>query len=194
MKNVGRKIYHAFGGIILLGVYIIAGRRLAFVLFAILLAGILLFDFARMRIPAFGLWAQAKLSSLLRPGEEGKISGSPSYVLGIALALYFFDLPVASAAVLFLAFGDVAASIVGESWGRTKFLGKSLEGTAAFVGAGMLAGMAAGAIGYSPSLPVLAAGAVVAAAAEALTPKSLNDNLTIPLLSGLAMTFVGGVF
>lgn len=183
MKNVGRKFYHAFGGIFLLVVYIIAGRRLAFVLFAILLAGILLFDLARIRIPAFGRWAQARLSSLLRPGEEGKISGSPSYVLGIALALFLFDLPVAVAAVLFLAFGDVAASIVGEAWGRTRFLGKSLEGTAAFIAVALIAGLTAGALGYAPTLPVLAAGAIVAAFVEIFTPRALNDNLTIPLVS-----------
>lgn len=190
MKNVGRKIYHAFGGIILLEIYIIAGRRLALVLFAMLLAGILLFDFARMRIPAFGLWAQAKLSSLLRPGEEGKISGSPSYILGIAATLFLFKLPVAVAAVLFLAFGDVAASIVGETWGRARFLGKSLEGTAAFIAAALIAGMAAGALGYAPTLPVLAAGAVVAAFVEFFTPRALNDNLTIPLASGFFMTLL----
>jgi len=191
MKNVGRKFYHAFGGLFLLAVYFIAGRRPAFVIYALLLSGILAFDLARIRLPAFGRWAQARLASLLRPDEEGKISGSPSYILGIALALFFFDLPVATAAVLFLAFGDVAASIVGEAWGRTKFLGKSLEGTAAFVAAGLLAGMAAAALGYGPPFPVLITGAIAAAAAEALTPKSLNDNFTIPLLSGLVMTLVG---
>ena len=90
MKNVGRKFYHAFGGIFLLGIFIVAGRRLAFVLYAILLTGILLFDLARIRIPAFGRWAQERMATLLRPDEEEKISGSPSYILGIALALFFF--------------------------------------------------------------------------------------------------------
>jgi len=192
VKNIGRKFYHALGGIFLLATYHVAGPSAAFAIYAVLFLAILAFDIARIRIADFDRWARLRLATLLRPGEEGKMSGSPTYVLGVALALLLFDLPVATAAVLFLAFGDVAASVVGETWGRTKYLDKSLEGTAAFIAAGILAGLAAAALGYGLPLPVLAAGAVAAAAAEALTPKSLNDNLSIPLLSGLAMTLLEG--
>ena len=39
---------------------------------------------------------------------------------------------------------------------------------------------------------MLLAGAVTAAVVEILTPKRLNDNLTIPLVSGAVMTLLLG--
>jgi len=193
VKNVGRKCYHVLGGILLLGIYYLLRPGQAFFLYLLLFLGILSFDLARLRTPAFNEWAIGRMGTLLRPGEAHTLSGSPTYVAGVAFTLFLFDLPVATAAVLFLVFGDVAATIVGESRGRTKILGKSLEGTVAFVAAGMAAGLAARLLGQGVSLPVLAAGAVTAAAVEVLTPKRLNDNLTIPLVSGMIMTLVGRV-
>lgn len=191
MKNVGRKWYHVLGGVFLLGIYYLLRPGQAFFLYLLLFLALLSFDLARLRIPAFNEWAIGRMDTLLRPGEARTLSGSPSYVAGAALTLFLFDLPVATAAVLFLVFGDVAATIVGESRGRMKFRGKSLEGTLAFVIAGMAAGLAVRLLGQGVSLPVLTAGAVTAAAVEALTPKRLNDNLTIPIISGMVMTLAG---
>lgn len=193
MKNVGRKCYHVLGGLLLLGIYHLLKPVQALIVYLLLFLGILAFDLARLRSPAFNGWAIGRMGTLLRPDEARTISGSPTYVAGVALTLFLFDLPVATTAVLFLVFGDVAATIVGEARGRTKILGKSLEGTAAFVIAGTAAGIAARLLGQGVSFPALAAGALTAAAVEVLTPKRLNDNLTIPLLSGMVMTLVGRV-
>jgi dolichol kinase len=191
VKNVGRKAYHAAGGLVLLAVYHLLAPRQAFAVYASLLATLLLFDLARLRLPAFNSWALERMGTLLRPGEAGTLTGSPAYVVGAALTLFLFDLPVATAAVLFLAFGDVAATLVGESWGRTKFRGKSAEGTAAFVVAGLLAGAAPHLFGLGVALPVLAAGVVTAAVVEVTEPLGLNDNLSIPLSSAAVMTLLG---
>lgn len=192
MKNVGRKFYHMAGGLFLLGLYLFLGPERAFFTYLLLFLGILAFDLARLRTPSFNAWAFERMGTLLRAGEAHTLSGSPTYILGVALSLILFELPVAIAAVLFLAFGDVAATIVGESWGKTRFLGKSFEGTAAFVVAAFAAGLVPRLYGLGLSLPVLLAGAVTAAAVEVLTPKRLNDNLTIPLISGAIMTLLGG--
>jgi dolichol kinase len=189
---VGRKLYHSLGGLFLLGIYFVFGSGRAFAVYGLLFAGIMAFDITRLRIPAFNRWAMEKLSSVIRPGEADTISGSPAYVLGVALTLYLFDLPVATAAILFLVFGDVFASIVGEAWGKTKFRDKSLEGTAAFVVAGFIAGAAPHLLGTGVAPPILAAGVVTAAAVEIFTPGWLNDNLSIPLLSAAVMTLLGG--
>ena len=193
MKNVGRKIYHVLGGLFLLGVYYLLERGEAFALYAALFLSILAFDVARLTLPSFREWTMERMGTLLRPGEARTLSGSPTYVAGVALSLFLFDLPVATTAVLFLIFGDVFATIVGESRGRRTYRGKSLEGTAAFVIAAMAAGLAAHLLGQGVSLPTLTAGALTAAAVEILTPKRLNDNLTIPLVSGTVMTLVGNL-
>jgi len=191
VKNPGRKLYHVLGGLGLLGIYHYLGPRQAFPAYLLLLAGILAFDLARLRLPEFGKWAMKHMGSLLRPGEAATISGSPTYVLGVALTLYLFDLPVATAAVLFLVFGDVAASIVGEPWGKTKFRDKSLEGTAAFIAAGLAAALLYRLFGETPPFALLACGVVTAAIVEIFTPRRLNDNLTIPLAAAAAMTILG---
>jgi dolichol kinase len=191
VKNVGRKAYHAAGGLFLLSIYHFLTPRQAFAVYASLLAALLLFDVARLRLPAFNAWALERMGTLLRPGEAGTLTGSPAYVVGAALTLFLFDLPVATAAVLFLAFGDVAATLVGESWGRTKFRGKSVEGTAAFVVAGLVAGAATHLFGLGVDLPILAAGVLTAAAVEVMMPLGLNDNLSIPLSAAAVMTLLG---
>ena len=191
MKNPGRKLYHVLGGLALLGVYLYLGPRQAFPVYLLLLAGILVFDLTRLRHPGFGAWAMKSMGSLLRPGEAATISGSPAYVLGVALTLYLFDLPIATAAVLFLIFGDVCASIIGEQWGKTKFRDKSLEGTAAFVVAGLAAALLYRLFGETPPFALLACGVVTAAIVEIFTPRRLNDNLTIPLAAAAIMTILG---
>jgi dolichol kinase len=191
MKNPGRKLYHVLGGLGLLGVYLYLGPRQAFPVYLLLLAGILVFDLTRLRHPGFGAWAMKNMGSLLRPGEAATISGSPAYVLGVALTLYLFDLPIATAAVLFLIFGDVCASIIGEQWGKTKFRDKSLEGTAAFVVAGLAAALLYRLFGETPPFALLACGVVTAAIVEIFTPRRLNDNLTIPLAAAAIMTILG---
>jgi dolichol kinase len=192
VKNVGRKFYHVAGGLFLLGLYLFLGRERAFFTYLLLFLGVLAFDLTRLRLPSFNAWALERMGTLIRAGEAHTLSGSPTYILGVALSLFLFELPVAIAAVLFLAFGDVAATIVGESWGRTRFLGKSLEGTAAFIVAGIAAGTVPHLFGHGLPLPALFAGAVTAAVVEVLTPRRLNDNLTIPLISGAVMTLLRG--
>jgi dolichol kinase len=193
MKHAGRKLYHSLGGLFLLGIYYVFGSGRAFAVYGLLFAGIMIFDIARLRIPAFNRWAMQKLSSVIRPGEADTLSGSPAYVLGVALTLYLFDPLVATAAILFLVFGDVFASIVGEAWGKTKFRDKSLEGTAAFVVAGFIAGAAPHLFGAGLAPSILVAGVVTAAAVEILTPRWLNDNLSIPLITAAVMTLLGGM-
>ncbi len=106
------------------------------------------------------------------------------------IAFLFFGQTVAVAALLFLSLGDPAAAVVGRRMSGPRFLGKSPGGTAAFVVVSLLVVVVlvgSGAVQYHWGL---LAGAVIAGLVE-LTPIPLDDNLTIPLLSGAAMHFLG---
>jgi len=96
---------------------------------------------------------------------------------------------VAAAAICFLAFGDVAASAVGERYGNLKIGEKSLEGTLAFIiaaaGSGLLLSMA----GIALPTGIILLGTFVAAGVE-LLPLPVNDNLVIPLAAGGVMQSV----
>ena len=95
---------------------------------------------------------------------------------------------VVLASLWFLAVGDAAAALVGRTWGHIRIGAKSLEGSAAC----FLACWAAGAVFLdSPGggVPEAAVGAFTAALLEAL-PMPLDDNLWIPVVSGLVLTLL----
>jgi phytol kinase len=117
--------------------------------------------------------------------------------------------PVAAAAVMAMTLGDAAASLVGQRWGRHTYrsLGhtRSWEGTTAMgvvslLAIGLTLLLLPGSALSPSSIPwttwgaivIAACGTVVATAAEALSPAG-TDNLTVPLLSALAMYLVGSV-
>jgi dolichol kinase len=194
MKHIGRKLYHLLGGVGLLSVYYVLGRERALVFYAALFVLVLIIDGARLMIPALNRVMFMRFRSFIRPNEEHNLTGTAPYVLGIGFSLYAYTQPVASAAICFLAFGDVAATAIGERFGKTKIGDKSLEGTAAFIVAAALSGFLLSLLGVYLPAWVMVLGALVAAGVELLT-LPINDNLLIPLAAGgvmeLALRTVG---
>jgi len=190
MKHIGRKLYHLFGGLGLLSLYYLLGRQNALVCYGLLFLVVLAVDITRLRVPAFNQFIQTRLSSFIRKNEANKITGTAPYVLGIGLTLLFYRTDIATAAICFLAFGDVAATTVGERYGRTKIVGdKSLEGTLAFAVIAVASGLALTVAGVRLAPGLIVAGALVAAGVE-LVPLRVNDNLVIPVVSGGAMELI----
>ena len=183
MKHIGRKIYHLAGGVGLLSIYFIIGRKQSLLFYTTLFLLILLIDGARLLIPAWNRAIFARFGSFIRKNEEHKLTGTAPYVLGIGLSLYAYSLPVATAAICFLAFGDVAATTIGERFGKTKIGDKSLEGTFAFICAAAFSGLLLSFLGVHLITWVMVLGVFVAACVELLT-LPVNDNLLIPLVSG----------
>jgi dolichol kinase/phosphoserine phosphatase len=108
------------------------------------------------------------------------------FALGILLTLLLFPAPANSAAIAIFALGDSAASIFGRYLSKTPLpfnKDKSLEGSAA----GFFFAFLAGAVFVSPLLALV--GAAVAMFIEYL-PLPINDNLLIPLCTGLTLTFL----
>jgi dolichol kinase len=65
----------------------------------------------------------------MRKKESNRISGSTYYLIGSFFTMILFNPTIAIVALLFLDLGDLAAALVGISFGRTKvYHGKSLEG------------------------------------------------------------------
>ena len=186
MKHLGRKLFHLLGGIGLLSLYFIVGGDTAFFLYGALALLVLAFEIARLRVPAWNRFIFTRFGSFIRQNEERRLTGIVPYILGVALSLYAYSTAVAAAAICFLAFGDVAATTVGERYGRTKIGDKSLEGAAAFVVAALAAGFVLSVLGPAPAPWVLVLGALAAAGVE-LLPLRINDNLMIPLLAGAVM-------
>jgi uncharacterized protein (TIGR00297 family) len=159
---------------------------------AILAAGALAFNlFLLPRIGGRKLWRPAEL-------ESGSSIGIVLYPLTVLLLILVFyrRLEVAAAAWGILAFGDGMASVAGMSLGVRKLPWnprKSWMGSIAYV----LFGTVAAAVllvwtapnqgrsyGWAFALVACLATALLAAALESL-PQGLDDNLGVPLVSGL---------
>ena len=135
-----------------------------------------------------GDWVNRLLWRLLpttfRAWEHRRTLGSTWFSVGMLGALLLYGRDVGGTAVLFLAWGDAAAEIVGRRWGRATE-GKTLAGSLGCLAACLLAGVAGVSLGGLAPISVLI-GALVATLLERWSPPP-NDNLWIPLLSGLVM-------
>ncbi len=140
------------------------------------------------------------LSDLTEEGHSlGLIIYSISYTL---LAALFPTKPyIIAAGVLPMAYGDSAAALVGQRYGRrTLANGKTLEGTlamfaASFITLGLSLAYFSALYPFTLSekiLPALATAAVVAVA-EVLSPKGL-DNIAVPILGAMTFLLADGGF
>lgn len=119
--------------------------------------------------------------SLIRPHEEEHLLGSTHYMIAALLSVIVFDHEVAIAALAFLVLGDAAAAIVGKRFGKPLYWGKSPHGSIACFAICLAVG-----IPLLGSTPVALIGATAATVAEAL-PSPLDDNMRVPIFSGIAM-------
>ena len=159
-------------------------------------------DVARQRVPAVRrLLVDRAFGWMMRPEEipaEGGrlvLNGAAWMCVSAATCAWLYPPGVAAAALAMLMVGDGAAAVVGRRVGRTKWPGspKSVEGSVAYAAFAFLIGLAVVAWpGSGLSVGVCALGAVAGAALEAV-PIPLNDNIRVPVLSGLAMAAAGAL-
>lgn len=144
---------------------------------------------ARLLFPGLNRWLLGRAGFLFKERERRRVTAAMWLALATLLAFLVFPEPVAAVALLIVAFGDPAASVVGRRWGRLRFGAKSVEGTAAFFAAALAIALVCWAGGLYTPLWAGVLAAAVAAVAEALSGQvlPLEDNLTVPLLAGAVL-------
>ncbi|MCC7441651.1 MAG: hypothetical protein IT285_08460 [Bdellovibrionales bacterium] len=188
-----RKAWHLGMGLLMVGIYQHSmSREMAVTVLGSVLAGFLMIESARLRIPALNAVSMRVWGPLMRKGEETRMSGLPYYVGATLLAIAIFPKPVAVLCVMFLAIGDPLASLVGILYGDRgpRFAsGKSLIGTAAGVAACItvallfLNGLSMDVLTW---LTVSVIGGFVGGTVE-LLPFEVDDNFSIPVVSGFVL-------
>ena len=194
-----RKVWHIACGAIALIIYHLSPLHLKFwgyFSLAISFIGFAL-DFARLYNPKFNAFAIKIMGPLMRKSERDGFSGLPFYALGIALAILFYQKEIALLVIMFLVFADPAASVMGIKFGHKKILpNKTVVGTLTcwFFCAGIVFLHF-----YNPesfSLHIiffaLIAG-LIGAISEIFSAFNVDDNVTIPLVSGLGITLLNNV-
>jgi len=118
--------------------------------------------------------------------EERPAKGAILFLVGSLTSIILFgkNMKIVSATIIILALGDSVSTLIGKNFGEHKIpynKMKSLEGSVAgfafaLLGAQIFVGL---------QLAIL--GALTAMLTESL-PINIDDNITIPVISGLAMT------
>lgn len=140
-------------------------------------------DLGRLYFPPLNSFFVRTFGLLLKRREGGALTGSSSLLLATVICLYAFPAIPAVAALFYIALGDPAAALIGRRYGRLRLSnGRSLEGGAAMLCVCLLTGAAL----ELPAAPS-AMGALAATLAELYSVR-LDDNLTVPLAGGCAIT------
>lgn len=122
---------------------------------------------------------------IIRPHEKTNFTGATYILASSILTILIFDKPVAILAIAFIVVGDTAGAIVGRLWGRNRYRNKTVEGSASFFVACCLVALLVSGI----PLWVKILGALIATIVEAFTIY-VDDNLTVPLISGALMQII----
>ena len=148
-------------------------------------------DLGRLYVPFIrDHWPMAHI---LREHEQDQLTGVCWFSAGCALTVNLFSPSVACASICYLVVGDLCAALFGIAFGGEMCvvkLGragkKSVEGSVAMFIACIVVGLFLFAEEPLAEYPVVL-GAVVATIVELMEPFAVNDNLSIPVFTGLAL-------
>lgn len=180
-QSIWRNLFH-FSGIVIPLAYLLINRGAALGLTILLLCILLVVEFLRLT----GRVKLGMAGKFLKEKEQNKPTGSLFYTVAALVTILLFHEKVAISSLLVLCVSDPVSSLVGRSLGRHPLFGKSIEGTLAFLVSSLII-LTLFSVSLSVALPV----AFIATLTELCTPGFLDDNLTIPIMTGLALTLFG---
>ena len=196
--HIFRKVWHITTGLIGLVAYYKSGlsREASASVVLAFSACSFMVELLRLRNEKMNLFLTKIMRPIMRESERNSLSGMPFYALGVALSLFFFPERIAILSILFLIFADPIASFCGILYGRDKILpNKSLQGSIAAFAVCYILTLVYGLIHASPSMNLLVfsiAAGVIGAVSE-LCSQFVDDNLCIPVISGLGLFLLNQV-
>lgn len=162
---------------------VISGLAIAIFIVALL-------ELLRFKVPKCNEFFCNNFKGFYRPEEAKKVSGLIGTLLGALIAIVLFRTgganpnPLVFASLLYLAFGDSIAALVGRTIGKHKLItGKSIEGSIACLLACFIAGL------FIFNWKFALAGAVIATIVEAI-PWKINDNFWMQIINAGLLTLL----
>ena len=198
--HLSRKIWHVGTGMVGISVYFLADlttHEAATICYILTLLDLIL-EFFRLRYSGLNKSFMKIMGPFMKDLEKNTLSGFPYYTLGCGLAFGLYSEPIAILAILFLIFSDPLSSLFGILYGRDQlFARKTLQGSIAGIVVcyiiSLIYGIIYDAYGTELLLFSLLAG-IIGSISEMISFDKLDDNLSIPVVSGLGLTFLNLFF
>ena len=180
-----RKTIHLFTNSLIPCVYLFLKipRFWMAILLGIASVGIMIIDLGRTRYGWISKMFGKLFNRMLRSHElGGKLTGATYVIIGSFIAVTIFPKEIAVLALLFAAIGDTAAALYGRKFGRIRIWGKTLEGSIV----GLIACLIIAS--FFPQIPnIVKFSGAFADIFHKLLPINIDDNLRIPIFSGIIM-------
>ncbi len=182
------RIVLRFGSIIFLFFYEFFSLVISLISITLFAAIFIILDFIRLYgeyKPNSSEEVSKKVDVLYREKEHKNFSSISVYLVAYIITLIVFPKNIAIIATTFLIFGDTFGKFFGLAFGKHKILGKTLEGSLAYLGVVLICGyLLYELLDISPIVLIL--GGISAPIIELLT-LDMNDNFTVPIISGAIM-------
>ena len=188
-NEIWRKLFHLSSTFIALAYLVLDYQIIVIALVALVGLGIVYELLRRSRGP-LSRRLDAFSGHIVRETEAKTLTGATYVVIGALLAVVLFDKYVAIAVLLIVSISDALASLIGRRWGSVRFLAKSLQGSAAFFVSALILSL----IALRGDVLACVVGAAVATVVEAAGLKigrhRIDDNLSVPLATGITLTLL----
>jgi glycerol-3-phosphate acyltransferase PlsY len=148
----------------------------------------IIMDLIRLYKARVNQFFQEKLKAMYREGERKSFSSMTSYLVACFICILLFEKEIAITVIIFVTFGDLFGKLFGLAFGKHPLFHKTIEGSSAYLGCMIICVYILAPFFATPTW-VLILGGIVAPIIECL-PVKMNDNFTVPLISGALMTAI----
>ena len=187
VSEFSRKIFHLLNMVIpLIHVYFIKDRMEMLIFLSLMLIFCFFIEVLRTQYFILHKFFKKYLHFMMRDSEkEGEITGATWVFAGSLFTIILIPKPFCIVALFFLAVGDTFAALVGMNYPFLKIGRKTLSGSIACFVTCCIIGLL---FSFGLNTSTIMFGAFIATLTE-LSSMKINDNLSIPIFSGLSMYF-----
>ncbi len=188
-----RGIIHITCGAIVVILVFLLPRGTTLLLLSLPTLGFLSFDLLRFKLPPIRALFVALFLPFMRDYETSRLTGASFLLISSLVSITVFSQEIAILAISFLALGDPLSGISGQIFGRWNISKKIVSNVLGCILGCAVAGIIWHHIGLKMSLSMVSCGILAATVVESL-PLPIDDNMTVPLISGAAMWLVQSIF
>ena len=190
VREISRKAIHIFNIIIpLFHIYVLKNKIDMIIFLSAMVIFCFFIEIFRIQSSFISKFFKKYLFFMMRSFEkQGSLTGSTWVFVGALITIILIPQPFSLLALFFLAFGDSLAALVGMKFPFIKIGNKTLSGSLACFIVCIFVGVI---LNFKLSLDIILIGAFTATIVELISIK-INDNISIPVLSGCAM-YLGSI-